>query len=40
VEDDAASDSSDLVMRPMDVGNLKTRAFVVNTRDVLAEQSS
>jgi hypothetical protein len=34
-EEDAASDVSDLVvMRPMDVGNLKTRAFVVNTRHV------
>jgi hypothetical protein len=33
--DDAASDVSDLVSRPMDVTNLKTRAFVVNTRDVI-----
>ena len=32
--DDAASDTSDLVMRPMDVSNLKTRAFVVNTRNI------
>ena len=33
--EDAASDTSDLVMRPMDVTNLKTRAFVVNVRYVV-----
>jgi hypothetical protein len=33
------SDSSDIVMKPMDVTNLKTRAFVVTSREKKEEEA-
>lgn len=38
-DDDGSSDSSDIVMKPMDVTNLKTRAFVVTSREKKEEEA-
>ena len=37
--DDDGSDSSDIVMKPMDVTDLKTRAFVVTSREKKEEEA-
>ena len=37
--DDEGSDSSDIVMKPMDVTDLKTRAFVVTSREKKEEEA-
>jgi hypothetical protein len=38
-DDDDSSDSSDIVMKPLDVTNLKTRAFVVTSREKKEEEA-